>query len=102
MEFGQIVATLIHSVWSWIGILLLVFLVVIVLAVHRRRKRGLVQGVMQVGDAKVIFRDQPHVEEVCAQQEEILRKKICHSCGAIVPREDLICWKCEMPAMYGK
>jgi hypothetical protein len=89
----QTVSTATYGPWPIIGII--VGGAVVVLAL-RARKTGGRKGTRK--EPEVILRDSQAVQDTRIQADQA--KKKCGHCGTMIPREDLICRKCGMPAVY--
>jgi predicted Zn-dependent protease len=97
LQLTQIVNTITYGPWPYVGILAVLAGVVIALVI-RGRKKNISEADLQ--EAEVIFQENPIIENQPIHVEP--GKKKCHHCGAEVPRGELICRKCGMPAMYRK
>lgn len=97
LQLTQIANTLTHGPWPYIGILAVLAGVVVALAIRGRKKTI---SKADLGEAEVIFRENPIIENQPIRMEP--GRKKCAHCGAEVPREELICRNCGMPAMYRK
>jgi len=68
----------------------------VVAAILRGRRKSLRN--VESEESEMVLQDTPQRDVIPIQPQQIGKK--CHHCGAEVPRGDLICRKCGMPAMY--
>jgi hypothetical protein len=96
-QLSQVINMITYGPWPYVGFLAILAGVVIALAI-RGRNRTLSE--VDLKETEIILRENPITESQPIHAEP--SKKRCPHCGAEVPRENLICGKCGMPAMYRK
>jgi len=89
----QLAGVITYGPWPYLGFFIVLAGVVIILAIRGRRKRVSEHEIKQ---SQVIFPENSMVEEKPIQRGQIKRK--CRHCQAEVPRNQLICGECSMPA----
>jgi ribosomal protein L40E len=73
----------------------------ILTAILRGRRKAFRSVQEDHGDIEIVSQSSPQVYELSIEPKQV-EMKICHYCGAEVPRADMICRKCGMPTMYRK
>ena len=91
-SISQLVGAITYGPWPYLGVFIALAGVVIILTIRGRRRR-VSENEMKL--SQVIFPENPVIDEKPIQRAQIKRK--CRHCGALVPRNQLICRECSMP-----